>query len=254
MPDEHYEVRLSTSTSEYLLGLPDATYARATSLLELLGSNPWYGRMYDPDYESSKPPVPLSPRRSPQNLRRVLLLCRGRASAGGRPTCLRRPIGPSWKVCWSARLRPLTRRRNHIIASLQTGNADVLRVRIAQTGAPVSRSRKRVRCRRGKSRREGRQGCDSRGWVQSYASISRRFSEVKPKTIWSTRGTWDATSKVYTREVSRTPRCPLRHIGLVPQCSDGTVRCGTRVPLEAPRTWRATPARSSMPKTPPGIL
>lgn len=57
MPSEAYEVELVDRAFSCLLGLRKSVYEHTIAILDLLASNPEYGRVYEPEYEAVLPPV-----------------------------------------------------------------------------------------------------------------------------------------------------------------------------------------------------
>ena len=53
-----WDVRYARQFAEQLAELPDATYDRVESSVDVLASNPGFARRYDPQYEAARPPVP----------------------------------------------------------------------------------------------------------------------------------------------------------------------------------------------------
>ena len=58
MSDNSYSVAFAEATAEYVINLPDAVYEKVRSSVCLLASNPRMGRVYKPDYDAPKPPIP----------------------------------------------------------------------------------------------------------------------------------------------------------------------------------------------------
>ena len=57
MSSENYEVEIVDRAFDCLLGLRESPYERTVAILDLLASNPEYGRVYEPDYDATLPPV-----------------------------------------------------------------------------------------------------------------------------------------------------------------------------------------------------